>query len=228
MFRDSRGVVHTVSSPDPLEDLPEEAASALAAALLVPTRGDLGSALERCEAVRMLLDRWQDAFFAALPGEVDLAEESEWATRAGVSLEEIEAEWEDEDDAWDADEDDDDESPGQIGIDEIDLSELSPLDDEPLGLLNLDPVEEVQVLGEPLVAELERSLLLLPLRVRLEALVAAGALVDEWAELYGDHEKCLGHLVLRHGAAPEIHLHEVLADEHARLHALRPQHGTPQ
>ena len=34
MFRDSRGVVHTVSSPDPLEDLPPEGASALAAALL--------------------------------------------------------------------------------------------------------------------------------------------------------------------------------------------------
>ncbi len=224
MFRDSRGVVHTVSSPDPLEDLPEEAAGALGSALLVPTSGDLGGALERCEAVRMLLDRWQDAFFAALPLEIDLAEESKWATLAGVSLEEIESEWEDEDDTWDED-DEDEESPGQLGLDEIDLSELSPLDDEPLDLLHLDPVEEVQVLGEQLVAELERSLLLLPLRVRLEALVAAGALVDEWAELYGDHEKCLGHLVLRHGAAPEIHLHEVLADEHARLHASRPQHG---
>jgi hypothetical protein len=228
VFRDSRGVVHTVSSPDPLEDLPDEAASALASALLVPTHGDLGGALERCEAVRMLLDRWQDAFFAALPIEIDLEEESEWATRAGVSLEEIEAEWEDEDDSWDEEDDaEEEETPGQLGIDEIDLSELTPLEDEPLGLLHLEPVEEVQVLGEPLVAELERSLLLLPLRVRLEALVAAGALVDSWAELYADHEKCLGHLVLRHGAAPEIHLHEVLADEHARLHAARPQHGHP-
>lgn len=217
MFRDSRGVVHTVTSPDPLEDLPPEAASALASALLVTTHGDLGGALERCEAARTLLDRWQDAFFAALPAEIDLAEESEWATRAGVSLEEIEAEWEDEDD--DQDWEDGEESPGQLGLDEIDLSELSPLEDEPLDLLRLEPVEEVQVLGEATVAELERSLMLLPLRVRLEALVAAGALVDEWAELYGDHEKCLGHLVLRHGAAPEIHLHEVLADEHARLHA---------
>ncbi len=219
-------MVHTVSSPDPLEDLPPEGASALAAALLVPTHGDLGGALERCEAVRMLLDRWQDAFFAALPVEIDLAEETEWASRAGISLAEIESEWEEEDDEWDEDWDEDDEaeSPGQLGLDQIDLSELTPLEDEPLELLHLEPAEELNVLGEPLVAELERALLLLPVRTRLEALVAAGVLVDTWADLYADHEKCLGHLVLAHGTAPEIHLHEVLADEHTRLHAGHPGH----
>ena len=36
MFRDSRGVVHTVSSADPLEDLPPGAVRALQAALLQP------------------------------------------------------------------------------------------------------------------------------------------------------------------------------------------------
>ena len=111
-----------------------------------------------------------------------------------------------------------------IPLDQIDLSELVPLEDEPDGLLQLHAVEEVEVLGEPLVAELELALLLLPVRTRLEALVAAAAIVDTWADLYADHEKCLGHLVLQHGAAPEIHLHEVLADEHARLHAGRPGH----
>lgn len=172
----------------------------------------------------MLLDRWQDAFFAALPVEIDEAEETQWASRAGISLAEIESEWEDEDDDWDDDwdedwdENDEAESPGQLGLDQIELSELTPLEDEPLELLHLEPTEELNVLGETLVAELERALLLLPVRTRLEALVAAGAVVDTWADLYADHEKCLGHLVLAHGTAPEIHLHEVLADEHARLH----------
>jgi len=36
----------------------------------VPSHGDLGGLLERCEAVIDLLERWQDAFFAALPQEV--------------------------------------------------------------------------------------------------------------------------------------------------------------
>ena len=36
MFRDSHGVVHTVSSSDPLRDLPEGAAAALSSALLRP------------------------------------------------------------------------------------------------------------------------------------------------------------------------------------------------
>lgn len=175
----------------------------------------------------MLLDRWQDAFFAALPVEIDEAEETQWASQAGVSLAQIESEWEDEDDDWeeeDDDEDDEAESPGQLGLEQIDLSELTPLEDEPLELLHREPPEELNVLGEPLVAELERALLLLPVRTRLEALVAAGSVVDTWADLYADHEKCLGHLVLAHGTAPEIHLHEVLADEHARLHAGHPGH----
>ena len=57
MFRDSRGVVHTVSSADPLDDLPPEAARALQQALLSP--GDIGSALEQCDAVRGLM--WRSA-----------------------------------------------------------------------------------------------------------------------------------------------------------------------
>ncbi len=209
MFRDSRGVVHTVSSADPLEDLPPEAGRALARALLVPSEGDLGGALERCEAVRQLLDSWQDAFFASLPAEIDLEEEARWAEQAGLSLEDVEDEWEDEDD-WEADEG---ETPGQIEL---------VLDDEPLFPLET-PGQDV--LGEDLVSELELALLLLPLRTRLEALVAAALLVDDWSDLLADHEKCLGHLVLRHGVAPELHLHEVLVDEHARLHAGDPRHG---
>ncbi len=229
MFRDSRGVVHTVSSADPLEDLPAEAAATLAAALLVPTSGDLGGALERCDAVRTLVDRWQDAFFAALPAEIDLEEEARWAAESGLSLEDVEGTWdeeEDDDSVWDVEPD---QSPGQIGLDEIDLSELSPLDDEPEGLFDLDPISELEVLGEAVVSELERSLLLLPLRVRLEALVAAAALIDSWADLLADHEKCLGHLVLRHGPLSTADLtHEALVDEHVRRHAGLPGHeATP-
>ncbi len=220
-------MVHTVSSADPLDDLPLAASSVLARALLSPTHGDLGGALERCEAVRQVLDRWQDAFFAALPAEVDLDEESRWAAEAGLSLEEIESEWEEDD--WDEDDDqdgwvDDEESPGQLGLDQIDLSELNPLDDDHPELLALADAHEHVALDEEVVAELEVALLLLPLRVRLEALVAAGALVDAWADLFADHEKCLGHLVLRHGLAPEAAAHEVLADQHAILHAGTPGH----
>ncbi len=225
MFRDSRGVVHTVSSADPLEDLPAEAAATLAAAVLVPSGGDLGGALERCDAIRTLVDRWQDAFFAALPTDIDLEEEARWAAESGLSLDDVEGDWDDEDDdsAWDVEPD---QSPGQLGLDEIDLSELTPLDDEPEELFGLEPVPEVEVLGEDLVAELERSLLLLPLRVRLEALVAAANLVDAWADLYADHEKCLGHLLLRHGqvAGTADLSHEELVDEHARRHAGLPGH----
>ncbi len=216
VFRDSRGVVHTVSSADPLEDLPGEAASALSRALLTPCGGDLGGALERCEAVRDLLDRWQDAFFAALPVEVDLDEESRWAAEAGLSMDDVESQWEDDDDDWE-----DEESPGQLGLEEIDLTELSPLDGEPFDLGGLEPPV---VLGEDTVAELEVALLLLPLRVRLEALVAAASLVDNWTDLLADHEKCLGHLVLRHGVAPSVQAHEALADQHAALHADGPSH----
>lgn len=220
-------MVHTVSSADPLEDLPQEASGALARTLLTPTHGDLGGALERCEAVRHLLDRWQDAFFAALPNEVDLEEESRWAAEAGFSLEEIEAEWEDEDAEDEADEwDETDETPGQLGLDQIDLSELNPLDDDDHPeLFDLgDPASDVP-LDEEVVAELEIALLLLPLRVRLEALVAAAALVDAWADLYADHEKALGHLVLRHGTSPEPQAHEALMDQHAIHHAGQPGHA---
>ena len=215
-------MVHTVSSADPLEDLPLAASSVLVRALLTPVQGDLGGALERCEAVGELLDRWQDAFFAALPPEVDLEEEARWAAAAGLSLEEIEAEWEDEEDEAE------EETPGQLGLEQIDLSELSPLENEPLGLLDLSPPRYGAPLDDALVAELEVALVLLPLRVRLEALVAAAALIDEWADLLADHEKCLGHLVLKHGSSPEAASHEALADQHAILHDGAPGHATPR
>ncbi len=229
-------MVHTVSSADPLDDLPLAASSVLARTLLAPVQGDLGGALERCEAVRELLDRWQDAFFAALPPDVDLEEEGRWAAEAGLSLAQVEAEWEDDD--WDDDGEDDgeddrdgdggeDESPGQLGLDQIDLSELSPLEDEPPGLLAGPDEDGRGPLDEDLVAELEVALVLLPVRVRLEALVAAAALVDDWADLLADHEKCLGHLVLRHGLPSEAAPHDVLADRHAILHAGTPGHPNP-
>jgi hypothetical protein len=219
VFRDSRGVVHTVSSADPLVDLPPEAARALQAALLMRADGapvDLGGALERCEAVRELVERWQDAFFAALPEEVDLEEEARWAAKAGLSLEEVEAGYEDDDE-------DDDLALLELPADAVDedLEELQvlverggePADDDPRRLL-----------PPGLVAVLERELLLLPLRVRLEALVAAADLVQQWADLLADHEKLLGHLVLAHGIldgdeAPGSLVHEDLADRHAALHA---------
>ena len=88
-------MVHTVSSSDPTADLPAGAARALQEALLVvPAPGapvDLGSVLERCDAARELLERWQDAFFAALPEDVDLAEEARWAAEAGLSIDDVEA-----------------------------------------------------------------------------------------------------------------------------------------
>ena len=208
MFRDSRGVVHTVSSADPLEDLPPEAVRALQQALLAP--GDLGSALERCDAVRDLVERWQDAFFASLPDDIDLAEEAEWAAKAGLSLAEFEAEYDD-------DEEDEDDEP-------LSLSSLEP--DELALLVDAEDRDVRAVLAEDLVAVLERELLLLPLRTRLEALVAAGDLVSGWTELLADHEKLLGHLVLRHGGwsgwsvAEAPPAHEELADEHARRHEL--------
>ena len=218
MFRDSRGVVHTVSSADPLVDLPPEAARALQDALLLRADGapvDLGGSLERCEAVRELVERWQDAFFAALPEEVDLEEEARWAAEAGLSLEEVEAGYEDDDE-------DDDLALLELPADAVDedLEELQvlverggePADDDPRRLLPPD-----------LVAVLERELLLLPLRVRLEALVAAADLVQQWTDLLADHEKLLGHLVLAHGildgGAPGSLVHEDLADRHAALHA---------
>ena len=207
MFRDSRGVVHTVSSADPLEDLPPGAVRALQAALLQPGPNDLGSVLERCDAVQELLERWQDAFFSALPDEIDVEEEARWAAEAGMSFEEVEAQYDDDED----DEDDDELAldPGLEGADELG------------GLVDLDGAEDDprRLLPEELVTVLERELLLLPLRVRLEALVAAAEVVSTWADLVADHEKLLGHLVLAHGEPQEVRGHEALVDRHAALHA---------
>jgi hypothetical protein len=208
MFRDSRGVVHTVSSADPLEDLPPGAVRALQAALLQPGVTDLGSVLERCDAVRELVERWQDAFFAALPDEVDLEEEARWAAEAGMSLAEVEAQYEDDED--------DGEELSLLGADED--GEAPDLD----GLVDLtgpDEHDPRHLLPEDLVAVLERELLLLPLRVRLEALVATGEVVSTWSDLVADQEKLLGHLVLAHGAPQQVLGHEALVDRHAVLHS---------
>ena len=209
MFRDSKGVVHTVSSADPLSDLPPGAAAALQEALLPATDGvDLGSALERCDAVRELVERWQDAFFTSLPDEVDLEEEARWAAEAGLSLDDVEAGYDDEEEDEELDLLS---GPGQQ-LEELDaLIDHDVLDDE-----DDDPR---RVLPEELVTVLERELLLLPVRVRLEALVAAGDLVSEWADLIADHEKLLGHLVLSHGEAQESTGHESLVSRHGALHA---------
>ena len=209
MFRDSQGVVHTVCSADPLLDLPPGAAAALQAALLTPPEDgstvDVGSVLERCDAVRELVERWQDAFFAALPEEVDLEEESRWAAEAGLSLEEVEA-------GYDVDDEDEPtpfalSGPDEDGV-ELDLDLDLTIDDE-------DPRA---VLPEDLVAVLERELLLLPVRVRLEALVAAADLVSTWSDLVADHEKLLGHLVLAHAEPQASPGHEELIGRHADLH----------
>lgn len=212
MFRDSRGVVHTVSSVDPLDDLPPDAAKALQDALLRPVEGDVGGALERCDAVTELLDRWQDAFFASLPDAFDLAEERRWAVEAGMSLDEIEAQYAEEQEELDLTRDEDDDE------NEDDLLPVDAL---------LEEHDEVgrQVLPEDLVSLLERELLLLPVRTRLEALVAAADLVENWSDLLADEEKLLGHLVLRHGGAEPPHEHGLLADRHAALHgATGPGH----
>ena len=209
MFRDSQGVVHTVCSADPLLDLPPGAAAALQAALLTPPEAgagvDVGSVLERCDAVRELVERWQDAFFAALPEEVDLEEEARWAAEAGLSLAEVEA-------GYDADDEDDDPSPFALsGPDDEDEDDLE-LD------LTVDEEDPRAVLPDELVAVLERELLLLPVRVRLEALVAAADLVATWSDLVADHEKLLGHLVLAHADPPASPGHEELIARHAVLH----------
>ncbi|MGI8535994.1 MAG: hypothetical protein ACR2K2_05740 [Mycobacteriales bacterium] len=202
MFRDSRGVVHTVSSADPLADLPPGAARALQRALLAPADGqavDLGSILERCDAVRELVERWQDAFFASLPDDVDLVEETRYAAEAGISLDEVETG------------SGDDEDDGDVEVELAELDELveltEPAEDDPRTRL-----------PEELVTVLERELLLLPLRVRLEALVAAADLVSGWSELVSDHEKLLGHLVLAHAEPQQACGHEHLVDRHAVLH----------
>ncbi|MCW2615356.1 MAG: hypothetical protein JWN08_2350 [Frankiales bacterium] len=227
MFRDSRGVVHTVSSADPLSDLPPGAAKALQAALMAPASDgatvDVGSVLERCDAVRELVERWQDAFFSALPDDIDLEEEARWAAEAGMSLDEVEAgysEQEDDEDELDVD---------LLGADYEDEQDEEL--DELVELLERDVPDEDdprRVLPEELVAVLERELLLLPLRVRLEALVAAVDLVQTWSDLVADHEKLLGHLVLAHAEPQEVTGHELLVDRHAALHAVAgPAHAAP-
>ena len=213
MFRDSRGVVHTVSAPDPLTDVPAAAATALARALLVPVDGDLGSALERCEAVIALLERWQDAFFAALPPEFDAEEERGFAEAAGLDYDELHDDW--DDDLDDQDEYDDDEVEGQLDLAALD--EVLDLD-EPRFLTHADD-PATAALHEDLVSELERELLLLPMRTRLEALIGAEAVVNEWSDLLADHEKALGHVILAHGATPEDLTHEAVTDLHAKLHS---------
>ena len=209
-------MVHTVSSADPLADLPEGAARALQSALMAPGAPvDVGSVVERCDAVRELVERWQDAFFAALPDEVDLEEEGRWAAEAGMSLDEVEAGYSEQDD----DEDDD------LDLDLLGADYADEPDDELDGLVELLEREEPdeddprRLLPEDLVAVLERELLLLPLRVRLEALVAAVELVQTWSDLVADHEKLLGHLVLAHGEPQVGTGHEALVDRHAGLHA---------
>ncbi|MCA1711496.1 MAG: hypothetical protein LC789_07630 [Actinobacteria bacterium] len=121
-----------------------------------------------------------------------------------MSLAELDAAYED---------DDEDDPP-------LDLTALDP-EAEDLSELLLEPDDEDprSVLPEELVAVLERELLLLPIRTRLEALVAAADLVSAWSDLLADHEKLLGHLVLAHGAASAADAHELLADRHATLHA---------
>ena len=213
VFRDSHGVVHTVSSSDPLLDLPGDTARALSNALLRPAEADLAAALARCEAVRELLERWQDAFFAALTEDVDLAEEARWAAEAGMSLAEVEA-------AYDEDDQDDEDV---LELDDATVVALPDMDLTELELPDVDlPAQDelAALLPDDLIQVLERELLLLPLRVRLEALVAAAAVVSTWAELLVDHEKLLGHLVLAHDEPGAAGAHVGHADRHALLHAL--------
>ncbi len=214
-------MVHTVSSNDPLADLPVDTARAMALALLRPTERDLEAALERCEAVCELVERWQDAFFAALPDEIDLEDEARWAAEAGLSLAELEAAYDDEDDLEDTGPVEAEPPPEPL--------DLEPLDLEPLDLEVLPGHGEVTgQLPEELVTLLERELLLLPLRVRLEALVAAAALVGTWVDLLLDHEKMLGHLVLGHLERGVPDSHARLAGQHASLHAAHgPGHPEP-
>ncbi len=205
--------MHTVCSADPLADLPPGAATALQRALLEPDPGeqvDLGGALERCDAVLELVERWQDAFFTSLPEEVDLEEEARYAAEAGLSLDEVESGYS-EDDAGDDE--------GEYEGDDEDGYDGSGVVLEPGGTdeAALDPDLRLH-LPEDLVTVLERELLLLPLRVRLEALVAAGILVGEWSDLIADPEKLLGHLVLAH-AEPQVRTdHEELVRRHGALH----------
>jgi len=178
--------VHTVCSTEPLLDLPEGAARALQQGLLRPP-GELASALERCDAAIELLERWQDAFFAALDDDVDLEEEARVAAEAGLSLAELEATFTDDDEPLEDDEPIEDDREAAEFEELIELTAAAEDERDPR-----------RVLPEELVSVLERELLLLPVRVRLEALVAAVNLVSQWTELMSDHEKLIGHLVLAH------------------------------
>ena len=222
--------MHTVSSADPLDDLPPGAAVALHTGLLRGAADDLGGALERVDAVRDLLERWQDAFFASLPDDVDLAEEARWAAEAGMSLSDVEGEYDEDDESFGVeggrtrahpDEDDEPDDDALAASLELELTEPDPDDND----------NPRSVLPEQLVSVLERELLLLPLRTRLEALVAAADLVDHWEALLADEEKLLGHLVLRHGqvpaAGPGEAVHEAMVAQHAALHdETGPGHAT--
>lgn len=226
--------MHTVCSADPLADLPPGAAVALQRALLESEPGqpvDLGSVLERCDAVLELVDRWQDAFFTALPESFDLEQEARYAAEAGLSLDEVESGYADDDDDDELDEPRGDEP----GADDDVLLTVAGLD--PSGLTALGQLADPDDLGdeddvrphlpEELVAVLERELLLLPLRVRLEALVAAASLVGEWSDLIADHEKLLGHLVLAHAEPSVAAGHEELVRRHGALHGTTgPAHAS--
>jgi hypothetical protein len=108
--------------------------------------------------------------------------------------------------------DEDDPSPFAMSADSDDEVDLD-LD------LTIDAEDPRAVLPEQLVAVLERELLLLPVRVRLEALVAAADLVSTWSDLVADHEKLLGHLVLAHAEPQASSGHEELIGRHAELHS---------
>ena len=215
--------MHTVCSADPLADLPPGAAAALQRALLEPDPDepvDLGGALERCDAVLELVERWQDAFFTSLPEEVDLEQEARYAAEAGLSLEEVESGYSEEDGGehgYDGEDDGEYEGDDEVGYDGSGVVlEPGGADESPLES-QLDPDLRLH-LPEDLVTVLERELLLLPLRVRLEALVAAANLVGEWSDLIADSEKLLGHLVLAH-AEPQVRTdHEELVRRHGALH----------
>ena len=141
---------------------------------------------------------------------MDLEEEARWAAEAGLSLEDVEAGYDDEDDE-------------ELDLDLLagpgeQLEELDALIEHD-GLADEDDEDPRRLLPEELVTVLERELLLLPVRVRLEALVAAADLVSEWADLMADHEKLLGHLVLAHDEPQESTGHEDLVARHGALHA---------
>ena len=162
MFRDSRGVVHTVSSADPLEDLPPGAVRALQTALLQPGTADLGGAASAATPYRAA---------PALAGRLLLRAPRRGRRRGGGPLggrggHVVRGR---RGAVRDDEEDDEDELLLDAGLDQtealdgfVDLT--APDEDDPRRLL-----------PEELVTVLERELLLLPLRVRLEALVAAAS-----------------------------------------------------